>query len=406
MQVFGIIGQASGLPARFTVEPNKNPKPLRGVGKAFGDLRVRSKLIVLHNLFFLGLSGALYLAALGRTRLGLVAVLAAGYGLAVLLLELLIMPVYVYRPLRLLLSADESSRRGDRERELIDSALISDDELGQIMRSRNAAITELRRRESDLAEALAALERKNEMLDDARRSLADQDRLASVGLMSASIAHELNTPLAVLHGSVEKLLETVKDAATLERLARMQRVTERLRKLSGSLLDFARPPQYVMAPVEVRGIVEEAWGLVSIDEKAATVRFEDGIPAGDLVTGDTDRLVQVFVNMLRNALGAVKAGGSVRVHSRLVTAESQAWVIVDVDDDGPGIPAEALPQIFEAFVTSKLDARGTGLGLTVAAGIVQQHGGAIEASNRPRGGARLEVRLPAVAQAAVARGDR
>lgn len=387
------------------MESQANTKPLRGVGKAFGDLRVRSKLIVLHNLFFLGLSAALYLAALGRTRLGLAVVLAAGYGLAVLLLELLIMPVYVYRPLGLLLKADESSRRGDREHELISSALISDDELGQIMRSRNAAITELRKRESDLAEALAALERKNEMLDAARRSIADQDRLVSVGLMSASIAHELNTPLAVLHGSVEKLRETVKDGAAQERLARMQRVTERLRKISGNLLDFARPPRYVMAPVEVRGMIEEAWGLVSIDEKAAAIRFENGVPAGDLVTGDTDRLVQVFVNLLRNALGAVKPGGSVRVHSRRITAESQAWEVIDVDDDGPGIPAEVLPRIFEAFVTSRLDARGTGLGLTVAAGIVQQHAGAIEASNRPSGGARLEVHLPAAAQTEAVRGD-
>ncbi len=387
------------------MESQASPKPLSGLRKAFGDLRVRSKLIVLHNLFFLGLSGALYMAALGRNRLGLVVVLAAGYGLAVLLLELLIMPVYVYRPLGLLLSADESSRRGDREHELIAGALISEDELGQIMRSRNAAITELRQHESDLAAALAALERKNEMLDAARQSLADQDRLASVGLMSASIAHELNTPLAVLHGSVEKLQETVKDAAAQERLARMQRVTERLRKISGNLLDFARPPRYVMAPVDVRGIVEEAWGLVSIDEKAAAIRFENAVPEGDLVTGDTDRLVQVFVNLLRNALGAVRLGGSIRVHSRRISTESQAWEVIDVDDDGPGIPDEVLPQIFEAFVTSRLDARGTGLGLTVAAGIVQQHAGAIEASNRPAGGARLEVRLPAAAQTVAVRGD-
>src|ERR1700690_729358 len=386
------------------MESQANPKPLSGLGKAFGDLRVRSKLIVLHNLFFLGLSCALYMVALGRTKLGLVVVLAAGYGLAVLLLELLIMPLYVYRPLGLLLRADESSRRGDREHELIAGALISDDELGQITRSRNAAITELRKRESDLADALAALERKNKMLDAARQSLADQDRLASVGLMSASIAHELNTPLAVLHGSVEKLRETVKDEPALERLARMQRGTERLRKIRGNLLHFARPPRYVMAPVDVRGIVEEAWGLVSIDEKAAAIRFENGVPAGELVTGDTDRLVQVFVNLLRNALGAVKLGGSIRVQSRRVTAESQLWEVIDVDDDGPGIPDEVLPQIFEAFVTSRLDARGTGLGLTVAAGIVQQHAGAIEGSNRPTGGARLEVRLPAAAGTVAVRG--
>ena len=165
------------------------------------------------------------------------------------------------------------------------------------MRSRNAAITELRKRESDLAEALAALERKNEMLDAARRSLADQDRLASVGLMSASIAHELNTPLAVLQGSIEKLLETVKDAAAQERLARMKRVTERLRKISGSLLDFARPPQYEMGPsrsAACRGSLGA--GKHRREGRRGAVR--DGVPAGDLVTGDADRLVQVFVNLL------------------------------------------------------------------------------------------------------------
>jgi signal transduction histidine kinase len=375
------------------------------LAKSFGNLKVRSKLIVLHNLFFLGLSAAVCLVALNRTPLALVLVLAAGYGLAVLLLELLIMPAYIYRPLGLLLDADKASRRGDREHELIHDELILGDELGQIMRSRNAAITQLRRRESDLAEALAALERKNEQLDAARRNLADQDRLASLGLLSASIAHELNTPLAVLHGSVEKLLETVKDPAAQQRLARMNRVTERLRRISGSLLDFARPPQRGVEPAAVRGVVEEAWALVSIDEKAAEVQFRDDTPADDLVTGDADRLVQIFVNLLRNALGAVKAGGTIRVHSRRLNTGSGAWVSIDVDDDGPGIPAEILPRVFEAFVTTRLDARGTGLGLTVAAGIVQQHGGVIEASNRPGGGARIEVRLPAATQAAAARGD-
>ena len=380
------------------MEPNRSHKPLTGLSKAFGDLKVRAKLIALHNLFFLGLSLAVYLVARGRSPLALVAVLGTGYGLAVLLLELVIMPTYVYRPLRLLLEADESSRRGDREGELIDSALILGDELGQIMRSRNAAITELRKRERDLADALAAVERKNELIEAAKRSMADQDRLASLGLMSASIAHEINTPLAVLHGSVEKLLETVENPAARQRLERVRRVTERLRKISGSLLDFARPAEPRMEPVAMRRVIEEAWNLVSIDEKAATIRFRNDNETEDFVTGDADRLVQVFVNLLRNALGAVASGGAICVHSRRVNAKGRLWLVIDVDDDGLGIPAEVLPRIFEAFVTSRLDARGTGLGLTVAEGIVRQHGGSIEAGNRTEGGARLEVRLPAAAR--------
>jgi C4-dicarboxylate-specific signal transduction histidine kinase len=216
--------------------------------------------------------------------------------------------------------------------------------------------------------------------------------------MSASIAHEINTPLAVLHGSVEKLLETVENPAARQRLERVRRVTERLRKISGSLLDFARPAEPRMEPVAMRRVIGEAWNLVSIDEKAATVRFRHENETEDSVTGDADRLVQVFVNLLRNALGAVASGGAICVHSRRVNAKGRLWLVIDVDDDGLGIPAEVLPRIFEAFVTSRLDARGTGLGLTVAEGIVRQHGGSIEAGNRTEGGARLEVRLPAAAR--------
>ncbi|HVX65396.1 MAG TPA: HAMP domain-containing sensor histidine kinase [Bryobacteraceae bacterium] len=360
--------------------------------RAFANLRVRAKLIVLHNLFFLVLSGAVYAAVSAgmsaRSKWALAAALGAVYVLAVLFLELAIMPGYVYRPLRRLLDADRATQRGDTARELIDPALIANDELGQIMRSRNATIAELRSVAEDLR-------RKNEMLETARRSLAAQDRLVSLGLLSAGVAHELNTPLAVLEGSLEKLLETVQDPPTRQRLERMQRVTGRLRTISESLLDFARVRTPEMRPVELAPIIGEAWLLVSIDEKAAGVTFRPDIPSGELVLGDSDRLVQIFVNLLRNALNAVTSSGTIEAGSRRLTAAGREWVAIAIDDDGPGIPADVLPHVFEAFVTSRLDARGTGLGLTVAQGIVEQHGGSIEASNRPGGGARLEVRLPA-----------
>ncbi len=372
--------------------------------RAFSNLRVRAKLIVLHNSFFLVLSLAVY-AALSleipaRPTWAIAAALVVVYLLAVLFLELVILPRYVYRPLRLLLEADRAAQRGDVEHELIDRALIPGDELGQIMRSRNDAISELRRLAEDLR-------RKNEQLETARRSLAEQDRLASLGLLSASVAHELNTPLAVLQGSIEQLNETVEDPAARERIGRISRVTARLRSISESLLDFARVRTPHLEPVAVAEVVREAWLLVSIDEKAATVSFLADIPLTELVTGNSDRLVQLFVNLLRNALNAVRAAGAIQVRSRRLREEGRDWIAVEVDDDGPGIPAEVLPHMFEAFVSTRLDARGTGLGLTVAQGIAEQHGGTIQASNGPGGGARLSVRLPAAAPAAtVAGGNR
>jgi signal transduction histidine kinase len=342
-----------------------------------------------------------------QSRWVLFFVLAGVYIAAVLLLELLIMPRYVYRPILAIMSADEASRRGRREEEFVPESLIPGDEIGQIMRSRNATVAELRRHEDEAEEALARLEdlnsdltRKNYLLETAKRNIADQDRLASLGLLIASVAHEINTPLAVLHGSIEKLSETVRGEPAQTRLSRMLRVTRRLQRLSESLLDFSRARKLEVKDVSVREVVEESWALVSIDEKALQVTFEDLAPPEAQVVGNPDRLVQLFVNLLRNALHAAPDGGRVRVLVDDLQEPDRSWLVVSVEDNGPGIPTDSLPNIFEAFVTTRLDARGTGLGLTVAEGIVTEHGGSISASNLPDGGACLQVRLPAAVAAA------
>jgi signal transduction histidine kinase len=443
------------------------------LGLSFGNLRIRTKLIVLHNLFFLVLTIGVYFSLIplfekvvadararevsmlrpGRTRLAqqsyedtlfrarvtLFLILGAVYGLAVLSLEAALIPRYVFRPLNRMLEADAATQAGDRAHEIIPAEEITSDEIGQIMRSRNAAVSALRRREDELAAAL--------------RRLEEQDRLVSLGLLSASVAHELNTPLAVLAGSIEKMTETTQDPQSLDRLRRMQRVTERLRRISESLVDFSRVRQRKMEPTALRPLVEEAWSLVAIDEKAAHVHFINAVPPEHQVVGSSDRLLQVFVNLLRNALNAVIAkeevakenaanafrynpgrqpgdtsteprgetaakentanrsveegngseenttNGRIEVHSRPLThttlPNNQPSISITVEDNGPGIPPEVLPGMFDAFVTTRLDANGTGLGLTVTEGIVTQHGGTISASNRPEGGACLEVVLPA-----------
>ncbi len=176
----------------------------------------------------------------------------------------------------------------------------------------------------------------------------------------------------------------------------MQRVTQRLRRISESLVDFARTRKEYMEPAAVRPLIDEAWSLVAIDERAGGVEFKNLVPAEDRVMGNSDRLVQVFVNLLRNALNAIEApNGQIQAGSRPRKHKGESGIAISIEDNGAGIPSDVLPEIFEAFVTSRLDARGTGLGLTVAEGIITQHGGTIAASNRPEGGARLEVWLPA-----------
>ena len=387
------------------------------LAKTFGNLKVRPKLMVLHNLFFLVLTCAAYFSliplfeklvadararevsilqqvphtsgeirisqesyrsAVIRAKLTLFLILGSIYLLAVLLLESAIMPLYVYRPLRRMLEADRATRAGDRDCEMIPPQDILADEIGQIMSSRNETVAELRRQEDELAAAL--------------RRLEEQDRLVSLGLLSASVAHELNTPLAVLNGSIEKLIETTEDAHTLERLLRMQRVAQRLQRISESLVGFSKVRTQQTESIAVRPLIDEAWGLVAIDEKSAGVEFVNDVRAEDCVIGNSDRLIQVFVNLLRNALNAIETvAGRIEVRSR----RQQRSILIAIEDNGRGIAPDLLPDIFDAFVTTRLDARGTGLGLTVAHGIVTQHGGTISASNRAEGGACLEVSLPA-----------
>lgn len=329
------------------------------------------------------LANDFYNKALRRARIMLFVTLGAIYILSIVVLEFIIMPQYVYQPLELMLKADEATRHDDRSNEMIDEQFILNDEIGHIMRSRNQTVAQLRHQEDDLACALQKLE--------------EQDRLVSLGLLSTSVAHELNTPLAVLQGSIEKLLESNLDSQTIERAKRMLRVTQRLRKISEGLVDFARVRKQENEAVDLRTLIDESWSLVAIDEKAAAVSFENRVGQSYAVLGNPDRLAQVFVNLLRNALLAVSIGGTICVDSRMLQRGGQNWVSCSVIDNGPGIPTSILSNLFEAFVSTRLDARGTGLGLTVAEGIVTQHGGTICALNRPEGGAALEVVLPAVA---------
>lgn len=316
-----------------------------------------------------------------RARVSLFAALGVIYLLTVAMLEFIIMPRYVYEPITAHLKADQSVQDGLREKELIPDGDIPGDEIGDIMRSRNATISMLREKEANL--------------ESAKQRMVAQDRLATIGLLSASVAHELNTPLSVIGGSTEKLLETIQSPLEQERLKRIRKMSDRLLRISEGLLDFSRVQTSQMREsVALRALLDEAWALLAIDERAGKVAFENRVEPELSVPGDYDRLMQVFVNLLRNGMYAFDARGRIIVEASPVKEDGDRWMSIRVDDDGPGIPEDVLPNIFEAFVSTRLDSRGTGLGLTVAEGIVQQHGGKIVASNRPEGGARLEVLLP------------
>ncbi|MFI4855223.1 MAG: sensor histidine kinase [Phycisphaerales bacterium JB065] len=331
------------------------------------------------------------------------------YGLIALMLEVFVLPSQVYLPIERLRQADLAVQEGRQDAELIPESEVPNDELGEIMRSRNRSILKLRAQERELNAALAEVEsvaselkRKNHMLETAKRNLADQDRLASLGMLSAGIAHELNTPLAVLKGSMQQFEEQGLPEAQRPRLELIKRVIGRLERLGESLLDFARAREPSRTPLRLREIVEESWTLVSLDRDARAVGFTNSL-TDDIdgqVLGDPDRLTQVFVNLLRNAVDALDTGngpdGSIRVSHEIVQRDGARWICIRITDDGPGIDPAILPRLFEPFSSTRLDSHGTGLGLAVAEGIIKEHAGVLIAGNRPGPdtGAIFEIMLP------------
>jgi two-component system, NtrC family, sensor kinase len=327
------------------------------------------------------------------------------YALIAGALELFILPRHVYQPIASLLRADRALREGDSAAEIVREEDMPADELGEIMRSRNSSIRKIRHHESALADALGRIElvatdlrRKNHMLENARRNLADADRLVSLGMMAAGIAHELNTPLAVAKGLAEKLNQDSEPGLSPTEIALLCRVVGRIERLSESLLDFARvrPPTYVTS--NLREIVEDALTLTRLERGTPGVEIIDRVPENLTLQADADRLVQVMVNLIRNAMDAMSqspGGGQVVIDAQRVERDGQGWVLLTVTDDGSGIDPEVLGHLFEPFVSRRLDDRGTGLGLAVSEGIVHEHGGTILASNRVEcSGAVFEVMLP------------
>lgn len=335
--------------------------------------------------------------------------LLAVYAAIALTLEVFVLPRQVYDPIERLRRADHAVQEGDRENELIPDAKIPADELGEIMRSRNASILKLREQERAINDALdqietvaAELKRKNHLLETAKRNLADQDRLASLGMMSAGIAHELNTPLAVLKGTVERLTNSLRNGSTpaIDRdgAELMLRVVRRLERLSESLLDFARARPPATEVVNIRAVAEEAWTLVSLDRDARHVTLTDNTPLNTTVLADPDRLTQVLVNLLRNAVDALEntADARITIHSDTTQRDDRDWLSITIHDNGPGIDPTVLPRLFEPFASTRLDASGTGLGLAVAEGIIREHSGVLLARNAlpPDTGAIFEIMLP------------
>ncbi len=228
-------------------------------------------------------------------------------------------------------------------------------------------------------------------------ALMRSERLASIGLIAAAVAHEINNPLTYVLGNLESLAKRLPPddepaawvAETLDGARRIERIVRDLRTFSR---EEGHEPT---TSLNLADLVERAAEFCGSQLSACRVRLVlDEVPP---IVANEGRLVQVLVNLLVNAAQAVGPKGG-RVTVRLYARNSA--VFVDVEDDGPGFRAEVLPRIFDPLYTTKDNGQGTGLGLSISRNILESIGGTITAENAEDGGARLQIRLPAAAAAA------
>jgi signal transduction histidine kinase len=245
-----------------------------------------------------------------------------------------------------------------------------------------------------------ALRSSNRDLKRAQRNLINSERMAALGELSASIAHEVRNPLGVIFNSVGSLLRILKpkgDAALL--IGIIGEEADRLNRMVGDLLDYARPAQPAVQPVPLRALFEEAIAAArqqagpGSERVTATVEVD---AEADTAGADSRLLRQALVNLFLNSLQAMPREGRLEVRASRGLMEGKPCVEIVVRDSGPGIHPDLVPKVFQPFFTTK--ATGTGLGLAVVRRIVEAHGGTIELAQAIPS-ASFRIRLPLEGQA-------
>jgi two-component system, NtrC family, sensor histidine kinase PilS len=255
---------------------------------------------------------------------------------------------------------------------------------GAGMRILGLAVTPLEGKTGSLLIVFQDLTELRRTEDELRRA----DHLASLGRLSAQLAHEIRNPLASMRGSAQMLAEDAKADATSGRLANiLVRESDRLSSLVDDFLRFARPPPPVLKQVSLKTLAHETVEMLRADPLARGVKIEEEL--SDLEAPvDAGQIRQVLINLLRNAFAAVTGAGTVRIHvdEDAVTARFRVW------DSAGSIPAQDLTRIFDPFYTTR--EAGTGLGLSTAHSIIRAHGGMIHVSSSPANGTEFVVNLP------------
>ncbi len=231
-------------------------------------------------------------------------------------------------------------------------------------------------------------------LREAQEQIIQGERLAAIGEMAASIAHELKNPLVSIGGFAKRLEKKIPaDLPEHKYAGTIVREVTRLEKMLSEVLSFSKKATICYMDCDISGIIEDSLAVVSSSLEESGIRVSKSIAPEKLqIHGDCQQLKQVFINLFFNAQEAMKSGGVLQVTVAPATLGQRKALAVKVSDSGGGIPLEILNNIFNPFFTTK--ASGTGLGLAIVHRIITNHGGKIEINNRPGIGAEFTVTLP------------
>jgi len=315
-----------------------------------------------------------------KTRLVLILIGIAGFGLG--LVGATVLSRRISRPIRGLAEGTIRISRGDFSQRI---AIDSGDEFGDLARSFN--------------DMTARLLNARERMEETQKKLIQSEKLAQIGRLAATIAHEIRNPLTSVKLNIQKVVEDGRlPALELEHLAITQEGIVQIEKFIKELLNFTRVSELHRARFSVSQIIDESLKVMSgcFQEKRVSVekRIEDGLPE---VNVDGDKMRQVFLNLIRNAWEAVEEGGRIKITAVLTGEGAGRRVRVRISDNGSGIPEKDWENIFEPFFSTK--SSGFGLGLANARKLIEQHGGTIRVSRKRSPGAAFEVHIPSEEEA-------
>ena len=291
---------------------------------------------------------------------------------------LLIFQRFVRRPLQRITDKMAQVEAGDLSARL---EVGTTDEVGQLMGSFNSMVDKLSQAQAELQSCHY-------------QQMERADRLASVGEMSAGIAHEIKNPLAAISGAISVLASDFPaDDPRREVVAKVLEQITRLDKAATDLLYFGKPGKPSFTWVDANDLLKKTLFFVAQHPEARNVHQVQELTRNlPPVWVDEKQLQQVFFNVIINAIQAMKSGGTLLIQTDLKSLDGKPLVRVIIGDSGPGIPPDDLERVFLPFFTTKT--QGTGLGLAICRQLMEQQGGAIRVASRPGEGTRVTIELP------------